>query len=348
MTDISTRKRKLDEKKPEKTNLKTDIGVCMETKSKSDVVDENKSKKQRYYTLNPETAVPVPTRIQPNKIKKNKRIPTLDKDVPRFQSYEDGSWFAYVPRVFSLVEVKDILKHYEQVAFKPEKSFFGHPPARDIWWCGDYSYSYSGKTEKAFPMPEWMKKIQERVRILTEKYAQKSVPFSGSLNNRYADKTKSVDWHGDDERDLEPDMPITAVSFGGERLIEMKHNKGEYDTVRQMLGNASVYIMGGTCQHTWKHRIPKWNRSVAPRISATFRVYKRTHVQVPLQFSSVSSPSPPSFPPFDSSVSSFSFSPSPSSSASSSSTCDDTSKSAIESTEAFAERNGTTQSCLDL
>ena len=37
------------------------------------------------------------------------------------------------------------------------------------------------------------------------------------------------------------------------------------------LGDGTLLVMGGTCQATWQHRVPKSNRHTGPRMSITFR-----------------------------------------------------------------------------
>ena len=37
------------------------------------------------------------------------------------------------------------------------------------------------------------------------------------------------------------------------------------------LGHGDLVVMGGSCQRTWEHAIPKTARPVGPRISVQFR-----------------------------------------------------------------------------
>jgi alkylated DNA repair dioxygenase AlkB len=38
-----------------------------------------------------------------------------------------------------------------------------------------------------------------------------------------------------------------------------------------VLGHGDLIVMGGSCQRTWEHSIPKTERQVGPRISVQFR-----------------------------------------------------------------------------
>jgi alkylated DNA repair dioxygenase AlkB len=37
------------------------------------------------------------------------------------------------------------------------------------------------------------------------------------------------------------------------------------------LGHGDLVVMGGSCQRTWDHAIPKTTKAVGPRISIQFR-----------------------------------------------------------------------------
>ncbi len=42
-------------------------------------------------------------------------------------------------------------------------------------------------------------------------------------------------------------------------------------TVRYNLGHGDLIVMGGSCQRTWEHAVPKSARPAGPRISVQFR-----------------------------------------------------------------------------
>jgi alkylated DNA repair dioxygenase AlkB len=41
--------------------------------------------------------------------------------------------------------------------------------------------------------------------------------------------------------------------------------------LRFALGHGDLIVMGGSCQRTWEHAIPKTARQVGPRVSVQFR-----------------------------------------------------------------------------
>ena len=87
----------------------------------------------------------------------------------------------------------------------------------------------------------------------------------------YRDGRDSVAWHGDTiGRGAEEDTMVAILSIGTPRNLLLRPRKGGR-TVRQLLGPGDLIVMGGSCQRTWEHAIPKTARPVGPRISIQFR-----------------------------------------------------------------------------
>ena len=101
---------------------------------------------------------------------------------------------------------------------------------------------------------------------LSDRYG---IEFRSVGANWYRDGHDSVAWHGDRvARDL-PEATIAIVSLGGPRRFLLRP-KGGGASVRFDLGSGDLLAMGGSCQRTWQHCVPKVARA-APRISLTFR-----------------------------------------------------------------------------
>ena len=47
--------------------------------------------------------------------------------------------------------------------------------------------------------------------------------------------------------------------------------RGGHIEVSHALGHGDLIVMGGSCQRTWEHAVPKTSRPVGPRISVQFR-----------------------------------------------------------------------------
>jgi alkylated DNA repair dioxygenase AlkB len=85
----------------------------------------------------------------------------------------------------------------------------------------------------------------------------------------YRDGNDSVAWHGDQvARDL-PTALVATVSVGEPRKFCLRP-KGGGESLRFRLGHGDLVVMGGTCQRTWDHAIPKV-AAAGPRIAIMFR-----------------------------------------------------------------------------
>lgn len=87
----------------------------------------------------------------------------------------------------------------------------------------------------------------------------------------YRDGNDSVAWHGDRiGRVSSEDAIVAVVSLGSPRRFLLRPVDGGA-TLRFALGNGDLLVMGGSCQRTWEHSVPKTSRSTGPRISVQFR-----------------------------------------------------------------------------
>ena len=87
----------------------------------------------------------------------------------------------------------------------------------------------------------------------------------------YRDGRDSVAWHGDTiGRGRSEDTMVAIVSLGSARAFLLRP-RGGGTTIRHRLGHGDLIVMGGSCQRTWEHAVPKTTRPVGPRISVQFR-----------------------------------------------------------------------------
>jgi alkylated DNA repair dioxygenase AlkB len=87
----------------------------------------------------------------------------------------------------------------------------------------------------------------------------------------YRDGRDSVAWHGDRiGRGRSSDTMVAIVSFGSPRPLLLRPVGGG-QSLRFPLGHGDLVVMGGSCQRTWEHCIPKTSKLVGPRVSVQFR-----------------------------------------------------------------------------
>ncbi|WLP89541.1 alpha-ketoglutarate-dependent dioxygenase AlkB [Gordonia sp. NB41Y] len=86
----------------------------------------------------------------------------------------------------------------------------------------------------------------------------------------YRDGADSVAWHGDRfGRGATDDTMVAILSLGSPRPLALRPNGGG-PSIRFLLSAGDLLVMGGSCQRTWEHAIPKCT-GVGPRISVQFR-----------------------------------------------------------------------------
>jgi len=85
----------------------------------------------------------------------------------------------------------------------------------------------------------------------------------------YRDGRDSVAFHGDRVAREMPEALIATVSLGEPRKFLLKKREGGR-SMAFALGWGDLIVMGGACQRTWHHGIPKVSQA-GPRLVAMFR-----------------------------------------------------------------------------
>jgi alkylated DNA repair dioxygenase AlkB len=97
-------------------------------------------------------------------------------------------------------------------------------------------------------------------------------PFRTAGLCLYRDGRDSVAWHGDTiGRGMTDDTMVAILSLGAPRSLLLRPRGGGQAAIRHNLGHGDLLVMGGSCQRTWEHAVPKTARPVGPRISIQFR-----------------------------------------------------------------------------
>jgi alkylated DNA repair dioxygenase AlkB len=108
---------------------------------------------------------------------------------------------------------------------------------------------------------------------LTEHYqADLGEPFCTAGLCLYRDGRDSVAWHGDTTgRGGTEDTVVAIMSLGTPRALLLRPRHGGGPALRHDVGHGDLLVMGGSCQRTWEHAVPKTARPTGPRISVQFR-----------------------------------------------------------------------------
>jgi alkylated DNA repair dioxygenase AlkB len=114
--------------------------------------------------------------------------------------------------------------------------------------------------------------LEEARHRLDEHYgAELGEPFVTAGLCLYRDGRDSVAWHGDTiGRGSTEDTTVAIISLGQPRSFLLRP-RGGGRALRHDLGHGDLLVMGGSCQRTWEHAVPKTARPAGPRISVQFR-----------------------------------------------------------------------------
>ncbi|MER7311858.1 MULTISPECIES: alpha-ketoglutarate-dependent dioxygenase AlkB [Streptomyces] len=122
----------------------------------------------------------------------------------------------------------------------------------------------------ADPLPDPV--LDEAREALSAHYAEElGESFTTAGLCYYRDGRDSVAWHGDTHgRSSYEDTMVAILSLGAPRDLLLRPVGGGR-TIRRPLGHGDLIVMGGSCQRTWQHAVPKTAHAQGPRISVQYR-----------------------------------------------------------------------------
>ena len=87
----------------------------------------------------------------------------------------------------------------------------------------------------------------------------------------YRNGADSVAWHGDTiGRSRTEDTMVAVLSLGATRTFALRR-RGGGPSLRLPQAHGDLLVMGGSCQRTWEHAVPKTSSLTGPRVSIQFR-----------------------------------------------------------------------------
>ncbi|OBG86639.1 DNA repair protein [Mycobacterium sp. E136] len=115
-------------------------------------------------------------------------------------------------------------------------------------------------------------RLKQLRRRLNDAYAgELGEPFTTAGLCLYRDGNDSVAWHGDTiGRSSTEDTMVAIIGLGATRTFALRP-RGGGKSLRLQHAHGDLLVMGGSCQRTWEHAIPKTARPVGARISIQFR-----------------------------------------------------------------------------
>jgi alkylated DNA repair dioxygenase AlkB len=110
--------------------------------------------------------------------------------------------------------------------------------------------------------------LEEMRRAVSERYR---VEFDSVHVNLYRDGRDGVAWHGDTNRKTLINPLVVTVSLGEHRRFLLRPGTSGSPTRVFRPGGGDLLVMGGACQHSWQHTVPKEPRGAGARMSVTMR-----------------------------------------------------------------------------
>jgi alkylated DNA repair dioxygenase AlkB len=225
--------------------------------------------------------------------KKRKTITRVTEKVDKRPLIDLGgrSWL----RTFTYEPAEKQTKQHEVDllwTFMPEREahvmMFGKlvPVPRKQQVYGNMGYRFSGVMHEAVPVPAELQCYMTYANRVCAPYLPMGIQFNMMFVNWYADGHSYIGFHSDDETQLHKDVHgetlVFSLSFGASREFVL-HTRDEVvdesaRNVKLTLAHHDAILMGGLCQTTHKHAVPKLSGkkadSVGRRVNITFRIFK--------------------------------------------------------------------------
>ena len=186
-----------------------------------------------------------------------------------FQEIADGSWIIHESSHFNKLKFNDLWK------LKPDEkekiNMFGkiiEPPRFSKTYLTDYNFSGKNHVSEK-KIPQELEKIHNFFQFFNKK-------FNGILVNWY-EPDGYIGFHSDDEKKLiqgEPILTLTLLENKDEPRKFVLKSKTSDDKSEFFLNHGDIFIMGGDCQKTHKHSVPKSSKYKFKRISITIRAFE--------------------------------------------------------------------------
>lgn len=142
-------------------------------------------------------------------------------------------------------------------------------------------YRFSGLEHAALPLPPALQRYLDYANALPQ-YRTQGGSFNMALVNWYQDGRHHIGYHADDESQMLKsgggETHVFSLSFGQPRTFSLKPKKDTQGRALKLeMANNSVLVMGGLCQRTHKHAVPKVDgkkgAAMGRRINVTLRMF---------------------------------------------------------------------------
>lgn len=202
-----------------------------------------------------------------------------------------GAWIESVPNWLSghvetfelLLASADWQRHrrqmYDRILEVP-RCVAGMPGTKPLEWRDEETFEIVPRRGTHEQLTRAVDLLKSMAVLLGERYGRSLGHVSLNL---YRDGSDSVAFHGDKLGEMRRDTIVAIVSVGERRRFSLRpavdpaaprRRESDARAARSSLtfsvGEGDLFVMGGTCQETWEHALPKMMRA-GPRIAIMFR-----------------------------------------------------------------------------
>ena len=116
-------------------------------------------------------------------------------------------------------------------------------------------------------LPAGLSVLHEAVELLSRRYR---TALDRVTANLYRDGDDAVAWHGDTHLRDRDEAVVAVLTLGTARAFHLRPREGG-PSIKLQPQPGELVVMGGTCQRTWQHAVPRTRRPVGPRSCVLFR-----------------------------------------------------------------------------
>lgn len=157
----------------------------------------------------------------------------------------------------------------DELEVKPEIVVFGRKcrQQRCVGFYSDTSrgYEYSNRVMVSKPMHPC---LQQLLDFMNLKF---NYCYNGILINKYIGGEDYISAHSDDERGLDTQVGVVAISYGAVRTFRIRSKDNGKKVIDVPTNSAKILQMAGDFQKEFTHEIPVEKKITGTRFSFTFR-----------------------------------------------------------------------------
>jgi alkylated DNA repair dioxygenase AlkB len=204
---------------------------------------------------------------------------------PIFLTPDKSSWILHVPHFWDVPSEAAFVHEWLRHPIDRHKLRIHGNKVTEKRWSAQWgiSYAYGGSVRVARPIQKsrMVRQLCNRINTLMRPFCvtptQKHAPYNACLQNWYEPKD-SIGLHADNESVHVAGWPIFALSWGGPRRFLLRPRIKQLGPMHEVwLHSGDLIVMGGTCQKTHKHEVPKMRKKdpgSTDRINWTVRAFQ--------------------------------------------------------------------------